>query len=118
MARVEVAHSMDEIRQSSGFYVQSHQQRRQEQEMARIRASALMPRTSQAYYAPSPSQTYYVPTSPRPYPAPTSPQSYHSPTSPHSYQAHTSPQLFYAPAASNHERHMALIRESSGASLR
>lgn len=107
-APVEVAHSMDEIRESSGFYFQSQEQRRQEQEMARIRRSAVMPRTSQAYYAPSPSQTHSVPTSPR---------SYHAPTSPQSYHVHNSPQPYYAPAASNHEREMALIRESSGAHL-
>ncbi|KAG0092686.1 hypothetical protein BGZ93_011382 [Podila epicladia] len=80
-AHVEVAHSMDEIRESSGVCVQSQRQLRQEQEMDSIRASAMMPRASQVYHA------------------------------------HNSPQPYYAPAPSNHERDMALIRESSGAYL-
>ncbi|KAG0333118.1 hypothetical protein BG000_009462 [Podila horticola] len=135
-APVDVAHSMDEIRESSGFYVQSQQQQSQEQEMVKIRASALVPITSQVYYAPTSSQSYYVPTSPQSYHAPTSPQAYQAPTSPRYYHAPTSPQYYhaqnsplsnhahntpqpyYALAASNHERDMALIRESSGAHLR
>ncbi|KAF8984341.1 hypothetical protein BGZ52_012810 [Haplosporangium bisporale] len=101
MATVDVAHSMDEIRESSGFYVRPQQQRRQEREMAKIRASAMVPITSRPYYAPTTPQPYNAPTTSQPYYAPTRSQPYYTPN-----------------AQSNHERDMALIRESSGAHLR
>ncbi|KAF9382235.1 hypothetical protein CPC16_009468 [Podila verticillata] len=119
MATVDVAHSMDEIRESSGFYVRPQQQRRQEREMAKIRASAMVPITSRPYYAPTTPQPYNAPTTSQPYYTPTTPQPYNAPTTSQPYYAPTRSQPYYTPnAQSNHERDMALIRESSGAHLR